>query len=102
MVIDFTNLNEKTIGDRYPMPDISVILSNLGNLNVLSPFDLKSRFHQIQLSERDRKKTAFGVNNGNYEFCRLPFGFKNAPSIFQRAIDDILRRHREKIPGLYG
>ena len=28
------------------------------------------------------------VNNGKYEFCRLPSGLKNAPS---RAIDNILR-----------
>lgn len=91
MVIDFRKLNEKTIGDRYPMPDISVILSNLGKSKYFTTLDLKSGFHQIQLSESDRRKTAFSVNNGKYEFCRLPFGFKNAPSIFQRAIDDILR-----------
>lgn len=31
------------------------------------------------------------MSNGKYEFCRLPFGLKNAPLIFQRALDDILR-----------
>ena len=31
------------------------------------------------------------MNNVKYEFCRLPFGLRNAPSIFQRAIDDVLR-----------
>lgn len=31
------------------------------------------------------------MNNCKYEFCRLPFGLKNAPSIFQRATDDVLR-----------
>ena len=41
--------------------------------------------------EKDRQKTAFNVNNGKYEFCRLHFGLRNAPSIFQRAIDDVLR-----------
>ncbi|XP_037924348.1 uncharacterized protein LOC119660042 [Hermetia illucens] len=43
------------------------------------------------MDESDREKTAFSVNNGKYEFCRLSFGLKNAPAIFQRAIDDILR-----------
>lgn len=37
------------------------------------------------------------VNGGKYEFCRLPFGLKNAGSIFQRAIDDVLREHIGKI-----
>jgi len=59
--------------------------------------DLKSGFHQIPLKESDVKKTAFSVNNGKYKFTRLPFGLKNAPSIFQRALDDILMEHIGKI-----
>lgn len=101
LVIDFRKLNEHTIEDRYPMPDISVILANLGKSEYFSTLDLKSGFHQIKLAERDRPKTAFGVNNGKYEFCRLPFGLKNAPSIFQRAIDDILREEIGKTCQVY-
>jgi len=44
-----------------------------------------------KIAEIDREKSAFSVNNGKYEFCRLPFGLKNAPNIFQRAIDGVLR-----------
>lgn len=91
LVFDYTKLNSKTIPDKYPIPDPSVILSNLGKSKFFTTLDLKSGFHQINLAEHDRKKTAFSVNNGKYEFCRLPFGLKNAPSIFQRAIDDVLR-----------
>lgn len=93
MVIDFRKLNDRTIDDRYPVPDITNILSNLGKANYFSKVDLKSGFFQILLREGDREKTAFSVNNGKYEYCRLPFGLKNAPSIFQRAIDDILREN---------
>lgn len=91
LVTDFRKLNEKTIDDTYPIPDISVILSNLGKAKKFTKLDLKSGFLQVLLHEGDREKTAFAVNNGKYEYCRLPFGLKNAPSIFQRAIDDILR-----------
>lgn len=91
MVIDFRKLNEKTIADKYPIPDISTILANLGSSRFFTTLDLKSGFHQIILEEKDREKTAFSINNGKYEFNRLPFGLKNAPSIFQRAIDDVLR-----------
>jgi len=41
------------------------------------------------------------VNNGKFEFTRLPFGLKNAPSIFQRALNDILREHIGKICYIY-
>lgn len=91
LVIDFRKLNSITIDDKYPIPQIPVILSNLGKARFFTTLDLKSGFHQITLSEQDREKTAFSVGNGKYEFCRLPFGLKNAPSIFQRAIDDVLR-----------
>lgn len=93
LVVDFRKLNDRTIDDKYPIPDISMILANMGKAKFFTTLDLRSSFHQIQLCEKDREKTAFSVNNGKYEFCRLPFGLKNAPSIFQRAIDDILREY---------
>lgn len=91
MVIEFRKLNLKTVDDKYPIPNITSILSNLGKARFFSTLDLKSGFHQILLAEKDREKTAFSIANGKYEFCRLPFGLKDAPSIFQRAIDDVLR-----------
>lgn len=62
----------------------------MGEAQYFTTLDLKSGFHQIEL-ERNRERTAFSINNGKYEFCRLSFGLKNAPSIFQRAIEDVLR-----------
>lgn len=64
LVIDFRKLNENTIPDKYPMPDIEVILSNLGKSKYFSTLDLKSGFHQIKMAESDRCKTAFSVKNG--------------------------------------
>lgn len=101
MVIDYRKLNSKTISDRYPIPDTSAVLSNLGANNFFTTLDLASGFHQIPMSEKDIEKTAFSVNNGKYEFVRLPFGLKNAPSIFQRVMDDILRDHLGKICYVY-
>lgn len=40
-----------------------------------------------------KPKTAFSTLNGKFEFLSLPFGLKNALSIFQRTIDDVLRKH---------
>lgn len=101
LVVDFRKLNLKTIADRYPMPSINMILSNLGRSKFFTTLDLKSGYHQIELAESDREKTSFSVNGGKYEFCRLPFGLKNASSIFQRAIDDVLRDKIGKICYVY-
>ena len=91
MVIDFRKLKDKTVSHKYPIPDTKVILGNLENSKYFSTLDLKPGLHRFLLKESDRQKTAFSVNNGKYKFCRLPFCLKNAPNIFQRPIDDILR-----------
>lgn len=101
LVIDYRKLNDATIPDKYPIPNINDILPQLSKSKFFSVIDLKSGFHQIPLKESDMKKTAFSVNNGKYEFTRLPFGLKNAPSIFQRALDDVLREHIGKICFVY-
>lgn len=101
LVIDYGKLNAQTIFDRYPMPDINVILSNLGNSTFFSKIDLESGFHQIRIREQDIEKTAFSVNGAKYEFTRMPFGLKNAPSIFQRTVDDMLRPYIGKFAYVY-
>lgn len=90
MVIDFRALNEKTIGDAYPLPNITEILDQLGSAKYFSVFDLASGFHQIPMHESDAQKTAFTTPYGHYHFKRMPFGLKNAPATFQRLMDQVL------------
>lgn len=101
MVIDYRKINEKTVPDKYPMPEISYVLDQLKGQKYFSTLDLASGFHQIKMRDKDIEKTAFAINNGKYEFTRMPFGLKNAPAIFQRAIDDVLREHIGKICYVY-
>ena len=92
LVIDYRKLNLKTIDDRYPMPNIIDILDKLGKSNYFTTLDLASGFHQIEINKKDIPKTAFSVDQGHYEFVRMPFGLKNGPSTFQRVMDNILRK----------
>jgi len=82
MVIDFRALNEKTIQDACPFPNITEILDQLGSAKYFSVFDLASDFHQIPMHESDAQKTAFSSSYGHYHFNRMPFGLNNAPATF--------------------
>lgn len=91
IVIDYRKLNEKTIDDKFPLPNISDILDKLGKAQYFSTLDLANGFHQIELDPLDIPKTAFSTDTGHYEFKRMPFGLKNAPSTFQRVMNNMLR-----------
>ena len=82
MVLDFRKLNEKTIGDSYPLPIINDILNLLGSARYFSVFDLATSFHHIKMDPADSYKTAFSTPHGHYEFDRMPFGLKTAPAKF--------------------
>lgn len=90
IVIDYRKLNDNTIGDAYPLPNIDDILDNLGRAEYFTTLDLASGFHQIPMDPHDSPKTAFSTPTGHYEFTRMPFGLKNAPASFQRMMNAVL------------
>lgn len=88
--IDYRKLNLVTKRGVYPLPRIDDTLDRLCNANFLSSLDLKSGYWQIEVDERDRKKTAFATPDGLYEFKVLPFGSCFASATFQRMMDTVL------------
>ena len=94
--VDYRELNKHTIPDRYPIPNISDIQRKFVGAVLFSSLDLRHGYHHIAIAPEDRHKTAFITPDGLYEWTRMGFGFKNAPSCFQRAMDVIFR----DIPGV--
>lgn len=96
MVIDFRKLNEKTVENKFPLPRIDEILDNLGKATYFTCLDLSQGFHQIKMHPDSIEKTAFTVPQGHYEYLRMPFGLKNAPSSFQTLMTEVLAPHINK------
>lgn len=101
LVVDFRKLNEKTIADKYPIPNITDILDKLGRCQYFTTLDLASGFYQVEMDPADIHKTSFKVQNGAYEFLRMPMGLRNSPSTFQRAMDNVLQGLQNSICLVY-
>jgi hypothetical protein len=88
--VDFRKLNDVTVGDSFPIPNIQDILDKLGRARYFSALDRARGYWQVPLAEEDRLKTAFSTPTCHYEFFRMPFGLKSARSTFQRLINNVL------------
>ncbi|KAJ4452181.1 hypothetical protein ANN_03699 [Periplaneta americana] len=85
-----TKLNEETVGDSFPLPNIQDILDKLGRAKYFSSVDCACGYWQITVAKEDQCKTAFSTQQGHFEFKRMPFGLKAAPATFQRFMNSIL------------
>lgn len=85
--IDYRKLNLQTVKDSYALPNLDESLSALNGSKWFSVLDLKSRFYQVEMKESDKHKTGFACQLGFFEFNRMPQGFTNAPSTFQRLME---------------
>ncbi|KAE8209216.1 hypothetical protein CF327_g6774 [Tilletia walkeri] len=88
--VDYRALNSSTVPDRYPLPTIDSIFQTLSGKKVFSSLDAIRGYHQLGVKEDDRWKTAFVCHRGLFQYKRVPFGLRNAPSVFQRLMDRVL------------
>jgi transposase InsO family protein len=91
MCIDYRQLNQRTVKDSYALPRIEEILDALGGNTYFTVLDMKSGYHQVELEEDHKQRTAFTVGPlGFFEYNRMPFGLVNAPATYQRLMEECL------------
>jgi hypothetical protein len=90
MCIDYRALNEITVRDSYPLPDIKDCLDALSGMQFFTTLDAKSGFWQVPMHPDHVKKTAVISSHGLFEFLGMPMGLTNAPASFQRLMNALL------------
>ncbi|CAF0925673.1 unnamed protein product [Rotaria sordida] len=91
MIVDYKKLNNITIKDNHPLPNMEQALQILGaGYQFLFKLGMKSGFWQIPIKEEDIQITPFITPDSLYEWNVLAQGLKNSPPSFQRIMADIL------------
>ncbi|GBG58772.1 hypothetical protein CBR_g172 [Chara braunii] len=94
--IDYRKLNEITIKDVYPLPQIDDLLDAIGCTNYFRKFDIRHGFHHILVKEEDRPKTTFVLFEGTWQWVRCPMGICNSLATFERAMNMIFQNFVNK------
>ncbi|MBW0531236.1 hypothetical protein O181_070951 [Austropuccinia psidii MF-1] len=89
MVGDFRALNTYNIPDRYPVPRIHQTLTQLSKANFMTSMDALKGFHHNALTPYSGILLRIIAHCGMYEYLRMPFGIKNAPSHYQKMMNTI-------------
>ena len=89
-VVDYRALNEVTLKDAHPLPNMEDNLARLANSKVFSAIDGAGAFHAVTIRKQDREKTAFHTPWGLWQFKQMPFGLCNAPATYSRLVQRVL------------
>jgi len=89
--IDYRTLNDRTIKNKYPLPNIDDLFDRLKGSRYFCVLDLSAAYWQVPMKLSDRQKTAFSTSSGHYHFNVMPFGLTNAPATQQESMRRALK-----------
>ena len=89
MVVDYRKLNELTVADKYPLPDIQQLMEDMQGKRVWSTFDLCSGFYNVPIYEPHIERSCMTTPFGAFEWKFVSMGLKNSPACFMRNLQGI-------------
>jgi hypothetical protein len=96
MCVDYHSLNEVTIKNKYPLPQIEALFDQMKGASVFSKIDLRLGYHQLRIRESDIPKTTFHTRYGLYEYTVMSFELTNAPTYFMYLKNKVFMEYLDK------
>ena len=93
---DYRRPNDLIKGDAFPLPLPENMFDALQGSRIFSKLDLTKGFWQIPMEEASKAILAMSTPIGLVEPNCMPFGMKNAPAVFQREMQRVLRDRLNK------
>ena len=102
IIMDYRKLNQYTVRDNNPLPNIQSALERLHGKCLFSKFDIRWGYNNICIKEEDQYKAAFKTPEGTYIPHVMYFGLTNAPPFFQCTMHRDFRALLQKYPDNLG
>ena len=80
--IAFININNISLKDNNPFPNMEHILQKVVGSEMISTMDGFSGYNQIKVLPEDQEKTSFTTPWGTFMYSKIPFGLMNGRATF--------------------
>jgi len=91
LVQDYQALNSMMVKNKYPLPLISELVSQLCGARYFTKLDIRWGFNNVRIKPGDEWKAAFRTNRGLFKPLVIFFGMTNSLATFQTMMNNIFR-----------
>ena len=89
LVQDYRALNSMMVKNKYPLPLISELMSQLCGARYFTKLDVCWGFNNVRIKPRNKWKAVFRTNRGLFKLLVMFFGMTNSPATFQTMMNNI-------------
>jgi len=87
---DFRKVNSCTVPDPFPLPRIEDLIDRVGKAKYLTKLNMTRGYWQVPLDDPFMPISAFVTSFGHFQWHYMPFGLRNAASMFSRLVSKLL------------
>ena len=94
--VDYRDLNNATMKDVYPIPNIDDLIYRLHQLEIATTFDLAEGYNKVNLLKAHKQLCAYPTDCGFFEPNVMTIGLTNGPAKFERMMNEVIGKEIDK------